>query len=399
MLRIWLQAFMIWIQGTQSIRYAVVSIHWRIYVTTSTKQFTQIYRKWQTPLRKRAWPCVIFHRKLNGHCCVCRTPPVRRHSILPRPTPTSGSTTFMGIMHCWQYAQHYYWYWCAPYAVYCAAFVANGPTATAMIAAIKELVHDFWFCKLFSAFSEWRKAILDTQFGGQMKNDNLFLCRAVTIIFLTTSILLAVGLVIFLSGLVLHRGACVPLKWVHIMQTHQTKTNSKLKLRNRCINSKWKNLFTHSNRSDDVFQQYIDKAIDLNSVIYANGHRKIRSPQTEPLKISQVIDSCHRNSSIYKVSSHSICIALILAIAFALIWPQIKSLSCHLIFLPFDSRTGAQFTKLFRYLWDFDISRPIWNQVSASRVGRQCTGATHRNPCWWCNYKACSIWSEKFWPR
>lgn len=62
---------------------------------------------------------------------------------------------------------------------------------------------------------------------------------------------------------------------------------------------------TRSNRSDDVFQQYIDKAIDLNSIIYANGpHRKIRSPQTEPLKISQVIDSCHRNSSIYKVSHH-----------------------------------------------------------------------------------------------
>lgn len=38
------------------------------------------------------------------------------------------------------------------------------------------------------------------------------LSSAVTVIFLTTSILLAVGVVIFLSGLVLHRGACMPLK-------------------------------------------------------------------------------------------------------------------------------------------------------------------------------------------
>lgn len=149
MLRIWLQVFTIWIRGTQLIRFAVVSIHWRTYVMTSMKQSTQIYHKWQTPLRKRAWRCVIFHRKLNGHCCVCRTQPVRRHSILVRPTPTSGNTTFMGITHCWPYAQHYCWYSCAPYAVYYAAFVANGPTAMAMIAATKELVHDFWFCKFF----------------------------------------------------------------------------------------------------------------------------------------------------------------------------------------------------------------------------------------------------------
>lgn len=62
-------------------------------------------------------------------------------------------------------------------------------------------------------------------------------------------------------------------------------------------------LFLRSNRSDEVFQQYIDKGIDLNSVIYANGHRKIHSPEIKPLRISQVIDSCHRNNSIYKVCS------------------------------------------------------------------------------------------------
>ncbi|XP_055325440.1 prominin-like protein isoform X1 [Sitodiplosis mosellana] len=95
-----------------------------------------------------------------------------------------------------------------------------------------------------------------------------FLILAVTVIFLTTSILLAVGIVIFLGGLILHRGACVPL----------------------------------NNRSDEVFKNYIDPVIDLNTVIYANGQRmKIRSPEIEPLRISQVIDSCHRNNSIYKV--------------------------------------------------------------------------------------------------
>lgn len=61
---------------------------------------------------------------------------------------------------------------------------------------------------------------------------------------------------------------------------------------------------SYSNRSDEVFKNYIDPVIDLNAVIYANGQRmKIRSPEIEPLRISQVIDSCHRNNSIYKVNT------------------------------------------------------------------------------------------------
>lgn len=56
------------------------------------------------------------------------------------------------------------------------------------------------------------------------------------------------------------------------------------------------------NRNDDLFLNYIDKAVDLNSVVYANGQRlQLRSPEVKPLKISQVIESCHRNNSIYKV--------------------------------------------------------------------------------------------------
>lgn len=92
-----------------------------------------------------------------------------------------------------------------------------------------------------------------------------FLILGVTFIFLTASILLAIGIVLFVSGLILHRGACVPL--------HST--------------------------SDDIFQNYIDKAIDLNHFMYPNGRKELRS--LEPLRISEVIDSCHRNESIYKV--------------------------------------------------------------------------------------------------
>lgn len=157
MLPIWLQVFMTWIPDIQSIRYAVASTRWRIYVMTSTKRFTPTYRRWQTQLRKRAWPCVIYHRKLNGPCCVCRIQPVKRHNILAQPTPTYANTTFMCIMHCWPYAQRYCWCLCASYAVYCAAFAANGPTAMAMTAAIKELAHDSWFCKwsfFFSTFPQ-----------------------------------------------------------------------------------------------------------------------------------------------------------------------------------------------------------------------------------------------------
>lgn len=69
-----------------------------------------------------------------------------------------------------------------------------------------------------------------------------------------------------------------------------------------CGNSIWF-FCQNSNRSDEVFQQYIDKVIDLNTVIYPNGQRtKIRSPEVKPLRISQVIESCHQNHSIYKVS-------------------------------------------------------------------------------------------------
>lgn len=40
--------------------------------------------------------------------------------------------------------------------------------------------------------------------------------RAVTITFLTISVLLAIGLGLFLGGLVLHRGVCVPLEYVRL---------------------------------------------------------------------------------------------------------------------------------------------------------------------------------------
>lgn len=91
-----------------------------------------------------------------------------------------------------------------------------------------------------------------------------FLVLGVTFIFLTVSILLAVGLVLFVGGLVLHRGACVPLQ----------------------------------STDDVIVKSYIDKAIDLNR--FAHGQRKDQRP-LEPLRISEVIEACHRNESIYRV--------------------------------------------------------------------------------------------------
>lgn len=59
-----------------------------------------------------------------------------------------------------------------------------------------------------------------------------------------------------------------------------------------------------SNPSEDQVFHYVDQAIDLNTVLYANGQRlKLRRENVEPLRISQVIDSCHRNQSIYRVSA------------------------------------------------------------------------------------------------
>jgi prominin 1 len=90
----------------------------------------------------------------------------------------------------------------------------------------------------------------------------------VTVTFLTISALLAIGVVLFLSGLILHRGVCLPL---------ENPTN------------------------DEIFN-HIDKFIDLNKLIYANGQRnRARNTDMQPLKISEVIESCGQNQSIYKV--------------------------------------------------------------------------------------------------
>lgn len=93
----------------------------------------------------------------------------------------------------------------------------------------------------------------------------------VAIIFLTISVLLIICLVFFLAGLVLRRGVCDPLK---------------------------------NPEQDQVFS-YLDNFIDLNKIIFPekarNAMRTEEDDPMEPLRISQVIASCHRNESVFEV--------------------------------------------------------------------------------------------------
>lgn len=110
----------------------------------------------------------------------------------------------------------------------------------------------------------------------------------VAIIFLTISALLIVSLALFLSGLVLRRGACDPLR---------------------------------DPEHDQIFTAYIDKFIDINRFVFPKGGQHQKTPSAlhghqsqqqqeleqsenekkEPLRISQIISDCHRNKSIFDV--------------------------------------------------------------------------------------------------
>lgn len=102
-------------------------------------------------------------------------------------------------------------------------------------------------------------------------HDFCFLFSGVAIIFLTISVLLIICLTFFLAGLALRRGACDPLK---------------------------------NPESDQVFS-YLDNFIDLNKFIFPENQRiSLRqdgNEEMEPLRISQVISSCHRNESVFEV--------------------------------------------------------------------------------------------------
>ncbi|XP_055708127.1 prominin-like protein isoform X5 [Phlebotomus papatasi] len=104
-----------------------------------------------------------------------------------------------------------------------------------------------------------------------------FLMMAVAVIFLTLSLLTLAALIQFLVGLVAHRGVCVSLK----------------------------------NPTDDQIFNYVDRLIDLNTVIYPSssnnrgksGKQQLRQFQreVEPFRISQVIEACHENKAAYEV--------------------------------------------------------------------------------------------------
>lgn len=99
-------------------------------------------------------------------------------------------------------------------------------------------------------------------------------------IFLTVSVLLIVSLAFFLVGIILRRGACDTFK----------------------------------NPANDPLFAYIDNFIDLNQVLYPQqiqstkqrkgnaGKSPIVTKQTlPPFRISEVIEACHQNGSIYEV--------------------------------------------------------------------------------------------------
>jgi prominin 1 len=84
-------------------------------------------------------------------------------------------------------------------------------------------------------------------------------------------VLLIICLAFFLAGIVLRRAGCDPLK---------------------------------DPDNDQVFS-YLDKYIDLNKFLFPENQRLALRPDSqkemEPLKISQVIDSCHKNGSVFEV--------------------------------------------------------------------------------------------------
>jgi prominin 1 len=101
--------------------------------------------------------------------------------------------------------------------------------------------------------------------------------RAVAVIFLLTSVIIVITLAHFLVGLVVRRAVCDPLK----------------------------------NPGDDQLFGYVDKFINLNEYLNPTNfnrnsrigrNRELVNADNTPLTISQVIESCHANETIYKVS-------------------------------------------------------------------------------------------------
>ncbi|KAG4077541.1 hypothetical protein HA402_002968 [Bradysia odoriphaga] len=94
-----------------------------------------------------------------------------------------------------------------------------------------------------------------------------FLMIGVAVIFLTISILTAVALIYFLAGMLVRRG-CVSL---------------------------------HNPTEDQVFK-YIDQLVDLNEVLYPEQRRSsAKKRNSDPFRISQIIESCHANQSMFEV--------------------------------------------------------------------------------------------------
>lgn len=94
-----------------------------------------------------------------------------------------------------------------------------------------------------------------------------FLMIGVAVIFLTISILTAVALVYFLAGMVVRRG-CVSLQ----------------------------------NPTDDQIFSYIDQLVDLNDVLYPETRSaNAKKRNSGPFRISQIIESCHANQSMFQV--------------------------------------------------------------------------------------------------
>jgi prominin 1 len=95
--------------------------------------------------------------------------------------------------------------------------------------------------------------------------------------FLLTSVIIIITLAHFLVGLVFRRAVCDPLK----------------------------------NPGDDQLFNYVDKFINLNEYLNPTNfnrnsrigrNRDLVNRDNSPLTISQVIESCHANDTIYNVS-------------------------------------------------------------------------------------------------
>ncbi|XP_037044622.1 prominin-like protein isoform X5 [Bradysia coprophila] len=94
-----------------------------------------------------------------------------------------------------------------------------------------------------------------------------FLMIGVAVIFLTISILTAVALIYFLAGMLVRRG-CVSLQ----------------------------------NPTEDQVFKYIDQLVDLNEVLYPEVRRSsAKKRNSDPFRISQIIESCHANQSMFEV--------------------------------------------------------------------------------------------------